>query len=147
MTQYPFNFPSKVTQYDVPPTRALELSQATCERTGFYARIRRWRARQSVVVESTTATTTPLSDLSSLTAPSVFTASASSNTDSSTARRSDRRSQYLKGNMPSFNDFEKSNEAMSKRKKRSSTQAAQDFFIEKADNCAHLITASQRRRS
>ncbi len=63
----------------------------------------------------------------------MFTALASSNTDSSTARRSDRRSQYLKGNMPSFNDFEKSNEAMSKRKKRSSTQAAQDFFIEKAD--------------
>ncbi len=35
----PFNFLSKVTRYNVPPAHALELSQATCERTGFYARM------------------------------------------------------------------------------------------------------------
>jgi hypothetical protein len=130
LTQYPFNYPSKATQYNLPPTRALELSQATCERTGFYARIRRWRARQSVVESPTT--TTPPSDVSSLTTPSVRTDSTSSNTDS-TDRRSDRRADYLQVNMSSFTNIEKTNKAMPKRKKRSSTQFVQDAFIEKAD--------------
>ena len=105
-SQYPFQFPSKVTQYNVPPTRALELSQATCERTGFYARIRRWRARQESFVIGEPATTPP-SDVSSLTTPSVTSTSSNTADFSTTTTRSDRRVQYLKANMTSWTDFEK----------------------------------------
>ncbi len=62
-------------------------------------------------------TTTPPSDVSSLTTPSVYTASASSNTDS-TDRQSDRWADYLQASMSLFpNMIEKTNKAMSKQKK------------------------------
>lgn len=115
------------------------MAKAECDRTAFYARIRRWREREKGQEASAASlsSSSVMSDLTADTPSSLSSASADASTvtitTSSTGRRSDRRLAYLKANMTSWTDLNKTNSAMSKRKKRPPSQVIQDAFIANAD--------------
>ena len=100
---------------------ALQMTHATCERTGFYARIRRWqeKEREESMITMAIGSTPQLSlaTPSSLSSDSGGATSTSISFESSSRqrKRNERRVEYLKANSTALTDVERTSEAMSKR--------------------------------
>ena len=122
-----------------PPTTS-PTNFSGCERSGFYAQIRRWHESNSVITTITTPQSshmTPSSLSSNSATASQSTGGATLSSEASSCMLSDkqkqinRRVEYLQANSTGWVDVEKTGEAMSKRKKRTMTQVVHDEFNKK----------------
>ena len=107
-------------------------TNATCTLRCMYARVKRWRDRESAplkgsVVEQSIGWGTPSSLSSSSNSKSVSTRT------SERQKKKQRQVEVLKTFMPAWLDHDKTIATLSKRPRRSSTNYAQDKFAEKAE--------------
>ena len=107
-------------------------TNATCTLRCMYARVKRWRDRESAplkgsVVEQSIGEGTPSSLSSSSNSKSVSTRT------SERQKKKRRQVEVLKTFMPAWLDHDKTIATLSKRPRRSSTNYAQDKFAEKAE--------------